>query len=160
MRFIIYLALGALLWWALTDAAQAWYVGVPVIVLATCLALRLHPPRTATIVWWRLPVFIGFFLKQSLKAGFDVAWRTLRITPAVNPGTVRYLSCLPDGSARYFLGAVIGLFPGTLCTDFEGDYLLIHTLDTNVDVTPVCSAVEQHIARLFGIRTQSGEATG
>lgn len=154
MRYVFYLITGAFIWWALTGTLQSWYVGLPVILLATTFASRLHSSDNYAVVWWQIPIFVLFFLTQSVKAGVDIALRTLRISPAIKPGSIQFATQLPEGKPRYFFSAIIGLFPGTLCTGFKGNCLLIHALDTTTDITATCQAVEARIARLFGIPIQ------
>ena len=158
MRYLVPLVLSTLLWWVLTEAAQAWVVGVPVILLSSWVAVRLqatqpgdssrHPLR-----WLGMPRFAVFFLWQSLKAGLDVAQRTLKPVPDINPGTLYYHTSIPHGTARYFFGTIVGLFPGTLCTEFSehDNQLVLHVLDTEVDIVLDCRRLEREIERLFGL---------
>lgn len=146
-----------LLWWVLTEGAQAWIVGGPAILLATWVAVRLQNNlisgqsiKRHRLNWLAVPSFIGFFLLQSIKAGLDVARRTLSIPADINPGTTYYCTSLPAGSPRLLFGAIVGLFPGSLCTSFtENNELILHVLDTDADTAKDCRQLELHIARLF-----------
>ncbi|RUO29967.1 cation transporter [Aliidiomarina sedimenti] len=151
MHFFVSVLLTGSLWWILTEGAQAWWIGGPAVLLASYVATRLHHPDSQRINWLQVPLFALFFLAQSLKAGVDVAVRTLRIRPAINPGTLYYRTSLPPGTARYLFGSIVGLFPGTLCTDFDHDQVILHVLDTNADIAMDCRRLERRIARLFSL---------
>lgn len=156
MRYLVPLVLSTLVWWVLTEAAQAWVVGVPVILASAWCAVRLQHTDSGTapthrLHWLAVPRFALFFLWQSLNAGLDVAKRTLKPVPDINPGTLYYYTSLPHGTARYFFGAIVGLFPGTLCTEFsnDSDQLVLHVLDTDVDIALDCRRLEREIEHLF-----------
>lgn len=145
----------ALLWWVLTEGARAWWVGLPLVAVASYIGIRLSPARADTprLRLHALPRFALFFLLQSLQAGFDVARRTLRVKPDIHPGTLHYSTTLPPGGARQFFATSVGLFPGTLCTDFSADdnLMIFHVLDTDVDIAADCRRLEREIERLFGL---------
>lgn len=148
-------ALYIVLWWILTEGAQAWWVGLPAVLAAALLAQRLHRPDTMAFKWRQVPLFFLFFVYQSVRAGVDVAAHTLRPTPRIHPGTLYYDTALPAGTVRYLFGAIVGLFPGTLCAEFRQRQLVLHVLDTEVDVAISCRQLERRISRLFGLPVAS-----
>lgn len=158
LSYLTPLLLCTLLWWILTEGAHAWVVGGPAILLATWVAVRLQNNLTSErprLNWLAVPPFIVFFFIQSIKAGLDVARRTLSIPADINPGTTYYCTSLPAGSSRLLFGAILGLFPGSLCTAFtENNELVLHVLDTNADTAEDCRRLERHIARLFNMEAK------
>ncbi len=146
------LSLLAALWWLLTGGdARSWLVGAPVVLAATALSLHLRPARS----WrWRLAGVLPmgwFFLRESVRGGFDVARRAIHPGLPVNPGVLRFDTRLPDGSPRLFFAGVISLLPGTLVLDLEENALRIHVLNIGREVEPQLEALEHRVAALFGI---------
>ena len=57
--------------------------------------------------------FAGYFLRESLRGGWDVARRALSPALPMSPALVRFLLRLPPGSARWLFCNTISLLPGT-----------------------------------------------
>jgi multicomponent Na+:H+ antiporter subunit E len=75
------------------------------------------------------------FLRQSIVAGIDVAWRALDPRLRLRPGFVVYQAQLPPGTTRETFCAIMSLMPGTLpCGPAEGNGLTIHCLDVTQPV--------------------------
>jgi multicomponent Na+:H+ antiporter subunit E len=146
----------AALWWLLAGGdAPSWIVGGPVVLAATALSLRLRPERS----WrWRragvLPM-AWFFLRESVRGGFDVALRALRPSLPLNPGVLRFRTRLPAGSPRLFFVGLISLLPGTLVIGFEEATLQIHALEAGPGAKEGLLALEHRVAALFGIELQA-----
>jgi len=142
-------ALG-LLWAALNPGEpKSWLVGVPVVVLATGVAVALRdqtPPRMNPLAALRFAVF---FLHQSFRGGWDVARRAFHPRLPLNPGLLTYPLRLPGGRAQVFLANVISLLPGTVSANLEGNSLLLHVLDVGPAVSEEIRVLENHIAALF-----------
>ena len=117
----------ALLWWVLTGGApDSWFIGVPVILLATRVSITLQPP-----VSWSLSAllrFIPFFLWHSLCAGIDVARRALDPRLPISPGFYRYRWRLPPGLARVVMANTVSLLPGTLSAELDEEHLHVPVL--------------------------------
>ena len=62
----------------------------------------------------RLARFVLRFLRQSVVAGIDVAWRALDPRLPLRPGFVVYQPRLPPGPARNAFCTMTSLLPGTL----------------------------------------------
>jgi multicomponent Na+:H+ antiporter subunit E len=138
------LAIFAVAWLALTDAAPAsWVVGAPVVALATWTSLRLRPPRGVRPSFPGALSFVPFFLWQSLKGGVDVALRVMCPQMRVAPGIVTYRLRLVTPSARIIVINTLSLLPGTLSADLRGDRLSVHALDATDS-----EALHAEIARL------------
>jgi multicomponent Na+:H+ antiporter subunit E len=145
-------ALLALLWWALTEASGGWYFGLPVAALGTAVSLWLTPPARHTLHVHRIPVFTVYFMLQSLRAGWDVARRTLSPQLPLRPGFVRLQLRLPAGAPTWWLMITLSLLPGTLSVCLDRRALELHCLDTHLDVVRDVRAAEAQLAALFGHR--------
>lgn len=160
-RLLVRVAFFAALWWLLNGGdARSWIVGGPVVLAAAMLSARLRPERP----WrWRLAGVLPmawFFLRESVRGGFDVARRALRPSLPLNPGMLRFDTRLPDGSGRLLFTALISLLPGTLVVASEGAALQIHALDAGPGAESELRALEERVAGLFGVELNaSGEAT-
>ncbi|MGX5913467.1 Na+/H+ antiporter subunit E [Aliidiomarina sp. Khilg15.8] len=152
MRSVLLGLFYAVLWWMLTEGAQAWLVGIPMLIVCTWLTQRLLPAARYTIRWQYAPAFAWFFISNSILAGVDVARRTLHPRLQLNPGFCHFPTGLPDGPPRYFFGAVISLLPGTLCSGFDESGIVLHALDIDDDVEQSNRALERQVARLYGIK--------
>ncbi|HRP23831.1 Na+/H+ antiporter subunit E [Thauera sp.] len=139
-----------LLWWMLSGGA-GWLFGTAAAALAAALSLRLTPPAAHRLRARRLPAFVAFFLLQSLRAGWDVARRTLHPALPLDPGLLSVAPRLPEGAPGWWLMLVISLLPGTLSVQRRGSSLEIHCLDAGLDVESDVRHAEAQIARLFGI---------
>ncbi|WP_157982823.1 Na+/H+ antiporter subunit E [Aliidiomarina minuta] len=149
-RLLTLLLLSSAGWWLLTEgASHGWMVGVPAVLATTALAFRLQNNQAPALRWHYLPVFVWFFISRSVIAGLDVARRTLKPQMDLNPGIISYPSQLPDGTPRLLFAGVISLLPGTLCAEFDGDWVVLHVLDLNDNISEDSLQVERHIARLF-----------
>jgi multicomponent Na+:H+ antiporter subunit E len=155
------MAFFATLWWLLNGGdAHSWVVGGPVVLAVTALSLSLRPEQT----WrWRLAGVLPmawFFLRESMRGGFDVALRALRPSRPLNPGVLRFCTRLPAGSARLFFAALISLLPGTLVLGIEEEALQIHALDAGPGAELELRALEERVAALFGVEVRpAGETT-
>lgn len=140
----------ALLWWALTGGTHdAWRFGGPVILLAGAASMWLQPRRRIRIRARELPRFLGFFFWQSLRAGFDVAFRALQPRRPLSPAVLEYPLSLPQGPARVLLADTVSLLPGTLTAGLEADRLIVHVLDARLPMRESLSQVEERVAALF-----------
>ena len=94
---------------------------------------------------------------QSLRGGFDTAWRALQPQQQVAPGFVDYRIQLPAGPAQLLFINVISLLPGTLSAELRGDVVIIHVLSTDTFSLADLQQCEQRVAALFGFDlTQPG----
>lgn len=152
MRSVLLGLFYIVLWWMLTEGAQAWVVGVPVVIFCTWFSLRLIPAPAYRLRWHYMPAFAWFFISNSILAGVDVARRTLHPRLKLNPGFCHFPTALPEGPPRYFFGAVISLLPGTLCSGFDESGIVLHALDIDAHVEQSNRALERQVARLYGIK--------
>lgn len=139
----------ALLWLVLTGGESAsWLVGVPVVLAAAWLWLRLGG-RAIRFQAAALPALVLFFVRYSVKGGWDVAKRVFSRAGNLRPELVPFDTKLPEGPARILLINCISLMPGTATVDREEGHLRLHVLDVSQPHELDIRALERLIARLF-----------
>ena len=141
------------LWWALAGSRPAsWWIGAPLVVIASALAIR----QTA-IVWRITPLamlrFLPFFLRTALTGGVDVARRTFDPRLPMAPAFLGFRLRL-SGEAAVLLTSVISLSPGTLTVELDGDEATLHVVDVTRPIEAQVRATEEAVARLLGIRLE------
>jgi multicomponent Na+:H+ antiporter subunit E len=125
--------------------------GIIVAGIATWVSLRLLPPTEMRISLRYLGPFIARFLRQTVVAGWDVAWRALHPDLPLQTGFVTFPSSLPRGHARSTFLTIASLLPGTLPagTDKSGA-VLVHCLDVTQPVVAELSSDEDLFWRTLG----------
>jgi len=145
-----------LLWWMLTDGnVQSWWIGLPAVTLAVIASVALLPP--VPMVWRQLLKFTPFFLWRSLRGGADVAWRAFHPRMPIAPELIDYPLRLPPGLPQVFMANTVSLLPGTLSAALDLSVLKVHVLDRHRDILSEIKAVEQGVARLFGVSLNISE---
>ena len=131
-------------WLVLTGAEPGDLVaGLIAAVAATWASLRLMPAQPWGLRPVRLAGYVLHFLRQSITAGIDVAWRALQPRMSLQPGFVVYQAQLPPGTTRETFCAIMSLMPGTLpCGPADGNGLTIHCLDVTQPVAEQLAAEE------------------
>jgi multicomponent Na+:H+ antiporter subunit E len=151
-RFADRLASFALLWLGLVGVDPAsWLVGLPAAAASAWVSHRLRPAAAGR---WRplaALAFAGYFGKESLRGGIDVARRALDPRLPLRPGEVHFAPRLPAGSARLFFAACVSLLPGTLVIAIAEDRLRVHALDVTGPVEADLATLEARVAALFGV---------
>ncbi len=142
----------ALLWLGLNgEDWSSWIVGGPVAFAAAWISVKLLP----AIPWhWSVGsaiAFAGWFLRESLRGGWDVARRALSPKLALSPAIVRVPLHLPPGAARWFFCNAISLLPGTAVVAITEESLCVHTLDFSPGVEEELRGLEARVAALFGL---------
>jgi multicomponent Na+:H+ antiporter subunit E len=151
-RFLARLALFALIWLGLNGTDwSSWIVGGPMVIAAACISVKLLPD----IPWhWSLGgaiAFAGWFLRESLRGGWDVACRALSPGLALSPASVCVPLHLPPGAARLFFCSAISLLPGTAVVAIAEGNLYVHALDGSPRVEKELRELESRVAALFGL---------
>lgn len=143
----------ALLWLGLNGLdLSSWIIGVPTVAASAWVSLMLFPVRVRL---WSLRAaieFFAFFLRKSLRGGWDVAWRALSPTPGLTPALVCFPLHLPRGSARMFFCGVVSLLPGTAVVAIEERSICLHVLVASPRVEMEVRDLERRVAKLFGAR--------
>jgi multicomponent Na+:H+ antiporter subunit E len=149
-------AMFAAAWWLLAGASTyGWPVALATVLAATLASLVLAPPAAA---WWRpgaLARFVVFFLWQSARGGVDVAARAMHPRLPIDPAELVFPIRLPEGPARTFFVAVVGLLPGTLSLEVGAEALRVHLLDRRLAAEPSLRRLEARVAELFGTGLRS-----
>jgi len=131
-------------WLVLTGAApDDLAAGLVAAVAATWASLRLMPSQPWSLRPIKLAGYVLHFLRQSITAGIDVAWRALQPQMSLQPGFVIYQAQLTPGTTREAFCAIMSLMPGTLpCVPADGNGLTIHCLDVTQPVAEQLAAEE------------------
>ncbi len=138
--------------WAAWTAAETggWIIGLPIIIAGFFLLTRLPTDplrlRPAALVPFGL-----YFLRESVRGGWNVSRRALRRQVRLQPDLIQYDTRLPEGPARVFLINCISLMPGTATVEREEGHLKLHVLDHTQDCAPELRRLERHVAALFGL---------
>lgn len=120
------------------------------VTLAAGVSLNLLPPggvKPSAVLLIRLALR---FLRQSLVAGFDVAWRALSPSLPLRPGFAVYRPRLPQGPLRNAYCSLMSLLPGSLPAWREGGALTIHCLDVRQPVAAQMEEEETLFIRALG----------
>ena len=142
----------ALLWAALNPGdPKSWLVGIPVVVFATVVSLRLQSPVPRRFSLPGALRFAVFFIHQSFRGGWDVAKRALSPAMPLNPALLTYRLRLRDEPAQVLLVNVISLLPGTVSAGLENGVVTLHALDGGPATLAETKALEDRIAALFSL---------
>ena len=131
--------------------------GLVAAVAATWASLHLMPAQQWSLRPIKLAGYVLHFLRQSIVAGIDVAWRALDPRLRLRPGFVVYQAQLPPGTTREAFCAIMSLMPGTLpCGPAESNGLTIHCLDVTQPVVEQLAAEEALCMQTLGGALQNG----
>ena len=124
-------------------------IGIIAAIIATWASRRLLPGRSSLRVIPLVRLALRF-LRQSLVAGVDVAWRAIDPRMPLRPGFVVYQSHFPLGQMQNAFCTITGLLPGTLPagSDENGD-LVIHCLDVSQPVVEQLAAEETALQQVL-----------
>jgi multicomponent Na+:H+ antiporter subunit E len=140
------------LWLALAGT-RGWGFGLVFVLCGALAGAMLAPVRCHRVNPLRLPGFIGFFLRESWRGGWDVARRALRRELPLERCWAHWPLRLPPGQPRTLMIGVVSLLPGTLSADLREDTLWVHSLAG--DPCPGLAELEGRIARLFALDRDS-----
>jgi multicomponent Na+:H+ antiporter subunit E len=157
-RFFVRLALMALIWLGLNGADwSSWIVGGPVAFAAAWISVQLLP----AISWhWSVGgalAFAGFFLRESVRGGWDVARRALAPGLALAPAIVCHSFQLPPGPSRLFFCSAISLLPGTAVVAIADRSICVHVLDHSTSVEEELRELERRVGALFALPPLGGK---
>jgi len=99
--------------------------------------------------------FIGYFLKELVKANLAMARLVLSPDLPLNPAIVRVRTRLSDPVARLLLANAITLTPGTLSVEMKGEWLYVHwvvaeTTDSEAATEAIVAGFEQYLEVMYG----------
>lgn len=135
-------------------APSSWLIGLPSVALATWASFRLAPPLPYNIRFTGLMRFLGYFIRESLRGGWDVAMRTMSPRMRIAPGQADYNSALPEGLPMVLFAGCVSLLPGTLSQRIDGSRLSLHLLDAEGTQMAELEALENHIAGMLGVELE------
>lgn len=150
---ILLRATGFALCWIVVAGPEAgsWVIGAPSVALATWSSLKLMPQQQYQFRLIAALSFLGYFIRESLRGGWDVAMRTLYPRVRIQPGSSTYTSSLPQGLPLVLFTGCVSLLPGTLTQRTEKQELTLHLLDTSEPQLEQLKELEIHIANMLGI---------
>jgi multicomponent Na+:H+ antiporter subunit E len=126
-------------------------IGIIAAIIATWASRRLIPPGRGRLRPIPLVRLVLRFLRQSIVAGIDVAWRALDPRMPLRPGFVIYQPRFPVGPMQNTFCTMTGLLPGTLpCGSDENGDLVIHCLDVSQPVLEQLAAEEAVLRQVLG----------
>jgi multicomponent Na+:H+ antiporter subunit E len=126
-------------------------VGALAAAVATWASLRLLPPGPWSLRPVALSGLVLRFLRQSIGAGIDVAWRALDPRLPLRPGFVVYRPQLPPGATRNAFCTMTSMLPGTLpCGSSESGDIVVHCLDVAQPVVEQLAAEEALLVQVLG----------
>lgn len=125
-------------------------VGLPAAVLVSWLSTQLLPPSHRCL-HLSTALFLGwFFLRNSLIAGLDVAWRAFHPHLPLRPGLVEVECSLPHGPQRDVHLAIGSMLPGSLpVADTMDGRILLHCLDTQQPVAEQMACQENLLRKAW-----------
>jgi multicomponent Na+:H+ antiporter subunit E len=146
------LAMFFALWLILVGADPADLpAGIVAIVAATWTSLCLLRPGTSRPSPAALARLALRFVRQSIVAGADVAWRALDPRLPLRPGFIIYPTRLPPGPALNAFCTLTSLAPGTLpAGPDDGGAIVIHCLDVGQPIAAHLAADERLFTRALG----------
>jgi multicomponent Na+:H+ antiporter subunit E len=138
-----------LLWLVLMQSAKAGdlAIGALAAAAATGLSLRLLPPAAGGLRFGPLLLLVPHFAWESLRAGVDVARRTLAPRLRLRPGFVRCPLDFPPGLARNTFATITSLMPGAVPVAQDEGALEYHALDTSQPVVEQLWHEERRFAK-------------
>lgn len=137
------------LWLVLMQSAKPadLLIGVLAAWVATYVSLRLLPPTAGRVRFLRLMALLPRFLWQSLRAGFDVAYRAFAPSLPLRTGFIEYRTGFPRGQARNNFATITSLMPGTVPSGDGPDTIEFHCLDVEQPVVAQMQEEERRLAR-------------
>ena len=99
--------------------------------------------------------FVGYFLKELVKANLSMASLVLTPSLPIRPAIVRVRTKLKNPIARLLLANSITLTPGTLSVEMTGEWLYIHWVvaeATEVDAATraIAAGFERYLEVMYG----------
>jgi multicomponent Na+:H+ antiporter subunit E len=151
-RCLVRTAWMSLLWLGLNGLdGNSWVVGGPAVLTAAWVSVKLLPE----VSWrWSLRgalVFAAYFLRESVRGGWDVALRAVLPGLRLSPAIVCHSFHLPPGPSRLFFCSTINLLPGTAVVAIGESKICVHVLDNSTSVEEELRGLERRVAALFGL---------
>jgi len=99
--------------------------------------------------------YVGFFLKELVKANLRMAALVLNPRLPISPAIVKVRTRLTDPAARLLLANSITLTPGTLTVEMQGEWLYVHwvvapTTRPATATREIVKGFERHLEIMYG----------
>ena len=107
--------------------------------------------------WRGAAPFLFFFVRESIRGGWDVARRVLDPRLPLAPGFVRFTTSLPRGPALHLFVTAVTLLPGTVTAGIDGDRIIVHTIDSTRGPESGLRDLERRVSELF-VQERKAEA--
>lgn len=144
------IAMMTLFWWLLAEGRWDSPVAAALIIVAAAGAsLLLQPPSARRFRVLRLAALVAYFVRQSLLGGIDVSRRALSPALPLRPGLIRFEFSEAPGLPRVLFALMVTLTPGTASVRLEATHLVVHVLDTDVNVGHRLRGLEERMAAVF-----------
>jgi multicomponent Na+:H+ antiporter subunit E len=111
---------------------------------------RLTPDALIATVF-----YVGYFLKELVKANLQIALVVLSPSLPINPAIVKVRTKLTDPVGRLLLANSITLTPGTLSVEIKDEWLYIHwvvasTTDPEQATREIVAGFEKYLEVMYG----------
>ncbi|SNT29946.1 Na+/H+ antiporter subunit E [Tropicimonas sediminicola] len=98
--------------------------------------------------------YLGYFLRELLKANLSLARVVMDPALPVEPAIVKVRTRLKNPVARLLLANSITLTPGTLTVEMKGEWLYVHwvfakTTDPNVATAEIVADFEKFLEKMY-----------
>lgn len=154
-KLLVPLLLLTSIWLLITEfTINSLLVGLPSIILATMSYHFFRLQGKLSLNLKEVPGFAWWFLYNSFKGGLDVSRRALAKDILVKPGFYHYQLYTPPGPARILVVNCVSLLPGTLSIKLTDNELIIHCLDTTIDLANETREIESKVLRLLNMATE------
>jgi multicomponent Na+:H+ antiporter subunit E len=122
-------------------------IGAFATFAATWVSLHLLPSTAGSLRFGALLALMPHFLRESVRAGIDVAMRAFDPRLPLRPGFVECPLDFPPGHARNTFATITSLLPGSVPVGGGDAALVYHCLDTTQPVVEQLWAEERLLAR-------------
>src|SRR5665648_826596 len=129
MRYIAVFILALIFWLLITFrfTVPNIIVGSAAAILCSAIFARYYFQNVYKFIqprrYFWFCIYLFFFIRECIKANFDVAYRVLHPAMPIRPGIVKVKTNLKSDLARTLLANSITMTPGTISVDIIGDYL-------------------------------------
>ncbi len=147
-------------WILLNGSVQPGTIGVGVAVAVVIvyafresLSVLSGHKLTGRAIWVSLQ-YVGYFLKELVKANLQMAAIVLDPRLPIEPAIVAVKVRLTDPVARLLLANSITLTPGTLSVEYKGDTLYVHWVvargtDTETATREIVAGFERYLEQMY-----------
>lgn len=125
--------------------SDLWFVAL-IIILTTIISLYCIPEGVWNLKPFAVLAFIPFFIKNSIRGGWDVARRTFYRSIPLSPDFIT-VNLSKDKAKDLILIWTISLLPGTASCEIQGETLIVHVLDKNLPVAEEIEILQKQISK-------------